>query len=113
MICIFFLTLLVFMKQTLNVWTSGTNDGIGCLKEYGWCSPEGSSGMFNISDLKWATGEKINPAGENGVVLQIGTGTVANTLLMDFPVQAPLNYICEVKNYSYHNLFKTNLADVG
>jgi len=85
---------LVFLKSTMEVWTSGTNDGIGCLRKYGWCP----SGQFFIPDLKFGSGEGYsNAVNENGILLYYTSGPASKSYLKDISTSARYNYICEVK----------------
>jgi hypothetical protein len=84
----------VFLENTMEVWTSGTNDGIGCLRKYGWCP----SGQFFIPDLKFGSGEGYsNAVNENGILLYYTSGPASKSYLKDISTSAKYNYICEVK----------------
>jgi hypothetical protein len=84
----------VFLDSTIEVWTSGTNDGIGCLRKYGWCP----SGQLFTPDLKFGSGEGYsNAVNENGILLYYTYGPASKSYLKDISTSARYKYICEVK----------------
>jgi hypothetical protein len=91
--------MLVSLKRIVEVWTSGTNDGVGCLRKHGWCP----SGQFFPPDLKFGPGEGVLYADtENGVTLYFNTGPASKSVLRDHPASERHYYICEV-------MFRTSL----
>jgi len=86
----------VFIGSGFEAWTSGTNDGIGCLRKPGWCP----SGDFISSDLKWGGGERTDPGNENGIALALNPGAVTNSYLKDYSTTTKMFYICEVCHFS-------------
>jgi len=83
----------VSLQRTIEVWTSGTNDGVGCLRKHGWCP----SGQFLPPDLKFGAGEGVvNADDENGVTLYFSTGPASKSFLKDRTESTRLHYICEV-----------------
>jgi hypothetical protein len=74
-----------------DVWTAGTNDGIGCIRKHGWCP----SGQLVHPGINFGAGEKSNMAVENGLAIYL-LGNPATANLRDWPEGARLKFMCEV-----------------
>ncbi|XP_065349858.1 macrophage mannose receptor 1-like [Cloeon dipterum] len=76
---------------SLPLWTSGTSDGVGCVRNFGWCP----SGTLVAPDLMWRPGEPNSPYVENCMNLYTSTGAVMETGLNDIGCDAMLRFLCE------------------
>jgi hypothetical protein len=82
-----------------DVWTAGTNDGIGCVRKHGWCP----SGQLVHPGINFGAGEKSNMAVENGLAIYL-LGNPATANLRDWPEGARLKFMCEVWNANQNSL---------
>jgi hypothetical protein len=80
-------------KLSIEAWTSGTNDGIGCLRTPGWCP----TGELVALEVPWLKNERTDPLAEDGVVVKLTNGDMAKTGLSDYASTSKFRYICEVK----------------
>jgi hypothetical protein len=77
------------LEQTVDVWTSGTNDGVNCPPgKYGWC-PSGKPDDESV--VKLAKGD----GSEKGLYLRLTT-KMDTTIFKDNPLTTKMKYVCEV-----------------
>jgi hypothetical protein len=74
-----------------HLWTSGTNDGIACLRKHGWCP----SGQLIPKQLIFAAGELHDMASENGLTISI-SGNPATSYMRDYLEGWKNWFMCEV-----------------
>ncbi|XP_065345316.1 uncharacterized protein LOC135942902 [Cloeon dipterum] len=74
-----------------SVWTSGTDNGIGCVGKFGWC-PDGT---FLGSDAKWGATQPDLPYVESCVHLNIVGGDGSATHFNNYPCDIASRFLCE------------------
>ncbi|XP_059484448.1 uncharacterized protein LOC132201908 [Neocloeon triangulifer] len=87
-----------FTKDVFNldtnstiIRTSGTSDGIGCQKTWGWCP----SGQIFANGIPWSPGEPGNPGVENCACVQMGGAALGAPVLHDCGCHTNHWFICE------------------
>jgi hypothetical protein len=75
-----------------EMWTSGTADGIGCERTWGWCP----SGQLFYENFTWGNPLYSAPGVKNCASLT--WSTVQPTKFADQLCSKRLPFICEVKN---------------
>jgi hypothetical protein len=73
------------------VWVSGTSDGIGCARTWGWCP----SGEKIFANFPWYPNEPNGPYFEMRMQMQM-EGDLANSKFNDMSGSNACRFICEV-----------------
>ena len=76
-------------------WTSGSSEGQGCLKQYGWCNTDTMFSGFAANFSRWDGGKPSNPYDERCVQLQLDTDP-KNMLFEDLACTEKRYFLCEV-----------------
>jgi hypothetical protein len=76
--------------SSYELWTSGTADGIGCERKWGWCP----SGQPFYNNFTWGQSLNPKPGVENCVAIAWSTGN--SVIFVDQVCSAKRGFICEV-----------------
>jgi len=79
-----------WLGSSYELWTSGTADGIGCERKWGWCP----SGQPFYDNFTWGQSLNSNPGVENCAAIIWATGKPVT--LVDQVCSAKRAFICEV-----------------
>lgn len=84
----------------LKYWTSGSSEGQGCLKNYGWCSTEKMFSGIAANFSQWDGGKPSNPYEKRCVLLKLDSDP-KKMLFEDWACSENRFFLCEVMQFCY------------